>query len=962
MKQSISSRPRLLVYAAFLAGLILLFSTLSPQVSAQTSESSQLVTWNCTGSPCDWGSSLSGQALVWPTTMGPVNNRLGYTVSAGVYLPAETASGVSLSIASGSVGVYAGLPNAASHRVLTTLAAGQSYTISGVTAGEVVSVQSDFAFTYVISGSVVNTPVPTLPATSTTQPTPVATGDPSNNNSQFVTWNCTSSPCDWGSSVSGHALVWPATLGPITNRLGYTVSAGIYLPDTSASGLAVTIVSGSAGVYAGLPNAASHRVLATLLAGQSYVISGLAAGEVVSVQSDNAFSYTFSSNPPAPTATASATAVNTTVPTPTNTTVPAVDCIDPLTCNPVDSIATYWRCNISNCYGSDWAGAAIGWPSWAAYSNNARSGSNSRTVYNYQGELVYPYMGSWANGCKVTAVSGLVLIIEWQRGTDTWRETYLTAGQSHTITLTPPENGAMIETIDGYSPAIDFSVVLENCTPQPLSATPTATAVVPTSTAVPPTATTIPATATTIAPTATAVAPTATSVQPTATAVVPTPTAPPPSGFPATGILDDFNRANGPIGSSWAGSKAGYAIDSGRLKVGNDEDIYWAGGNFAANQEAYVTLLSINNSGSEIGLILKAQSNSGYGAGLIDLVYDPVNKRIQVWTYATANGWVQHGANIPVTFVNNDQFGARVSATGMLEIFRNGSSIGTRDLSGWPYATSGGFVGLFNLNSAGTVLDNFGGGSVGQILPTPTNTPVPPTATAAVPTATAAVPTATTVPPTATPAVPTATAVPPTPTPVLPTPTATTPPASGFPATGLLDDFNRANGSIGSSWAGNKSGYAVANGRLDVSTDEDIYWSGTNFGATQEAFVTIYTVGSNGSEIGLILKSQSASSYSPGLIDVLYDPVNQRVQVWTYSSFGGWLQHGSNIPVTFANNDQFGARVNANGTVEIFRNGSSIGTRDVSSWPYATAGGYIGLFNLNTPNTVLDNFGGGNAN
>jgi hypothetical protein len=154
----------------------------------------------------------------------------------------------------------------------------------------------------------------------------------------------------------------------------------------------------------------------------------------------------------------------------------------------------------------------------------------------------------------------------------------------------------------------------------------------------------------------------------------------------------------------------------------------------------------------------------------------------------------------------------------------------------------------------------------------------------------------------------------------------------------------------------------VVNGRLDVGTDEDIYWSGTNFGATQEVYVTIYTVGSNGSEIGLILKSQSASSYSPGLIDVLYDPVNQRVQVWTYSSFSGWMQHGSSIPVTFANNDQFGARVNANGTVEIFRNGSSIGTRDVSSWPYATAGGYIGLFNLNTPSTVLDNFGGGNAN
>lgn len=971
MKQPMPSRLRLFFYAAFLAGLVLFTALLSPTVSAQTTESSQLVTWTCTSSPCDWGSSLNAHALVWPESMGALTSRLGYTVSKGIYLPAETAVGLSFSVVSGSVGVYAGLPNASSHRVLTTLSAGQSYTITSMTAGEVVSVQSEYAFTYTLGGGSGNTPTATTPATSTTEPTavntqeptPGATGEPSSNTAQLVTWTCTSSPCDWGSSTNGYALVWPGSMGPLNNRLGYTVSAGIYLPDTAASGLSVSLASGTAGVYAGLPNASSHRVLATLLTGQTYTVSGLAAGEVVSVQSDNAFTYTINSSSPVntPTPAASATAVTTTEPTPTNTVVPTADCTDPLTCNPVDSIASYWRCNIANCNSSDWPGAVVSWPEWAAYSNNSRSGISSRTVYNYQNQLLYPYMGSWASGCKVTAVSGLVLIIEWERGTNVWRETYLTTGQSHTIMLTPPENGAMIETIDGYSPAIDFTVVLENCTPQPLSATPTATAVGPTATAVPPTATAVPPTATSTAPTATAVSPTATPIQPTATPVVPSPTAPPPNGFPATGVLDDFNRANGPIGTSWAGNTGGYAISSGRLDVGNDEDIYWSGSSFATNQEAFVTLLSINSSSSEIGLILKAQSGSGYGAGLIDVVYDPGNQRVQVWTFSTSGGWVQHGANIPVTFVNNDQFGARANANGTIEIFRNGSSIGTRDLSGWPYAASGGHIGLFNLNATSAVLDNFGGGSVGQ-TPAPTTTPVPPSPTPITPTATAVGPTPTTVLPTATPVVPTATAVPPTPTPVVPTPTATTPPASGFPATGLLDDFNRANGPVGSSWAGNTGGYAVANGRLDVGSDEDIYWNGTSYSANQEVFVTLTAIDSSGTEIGLILKAQSSSGFGAGLIDVVYDPVNQRVQVWTYTSFSGWTQHGADIPVTFVNNDQFGARVMANGTIQIYRNGSSIGVRDVSTWAYISSGGYLGLFNLNAQNAILDNFGGGNSN
>jgi hypothetical protein len=58
-----------------------------------------------------------------------------------------------------------------------------------------------------------------------------------------------------------------------------------------------------------------------------------------------------------------------------------------------------------------------------------------------------------------------VLIIEWLRGGDVWRETLMKPGEVHVIRLTSPEDGAMIESdeVGGI-----FSVSLGNCTPRPL--------------------------------------------------------------------------------------------------------------------------------------------------------------------------------------------------------------------------------------------------------------------------------------------------------------------------------------------------------------------------------------------------------------------------------------------------------------------------------------------------------------
>ncbi len=556
----------------------------------------------------------------------------------------------------------------------------------------------------------------------------------------------------------------------------------------------------------------------------------------------------------------------------------------------------------------------------------------------------------------------------------------------------------------------------------------------------------------------------------------PTNTPIPGMEFPSTGEIDNFNQPDESLGGNWSGIVAGYSITSNQLRVSNsgEQDIYWNGSSFGADQEAFVTISTIGVGSVEIGLALKSQSSSSYSPGLIDVLYDPGSQQVQVWTFHSTQGWIQHGSHIPATFINGDQFGVRARANGQVEVYKNGSLIGSRTVTAWPYYTQGGYIGLFMLSASGTVLDNFGGGMMGTlptstpspipptttsmptetpipptatntstntplpptatstptetpIPPTATNTPLPPTATStptetpipptatntptntpqpptatSTPTETPIPPTATNTPtntplppmatstPTETPIPPTATNTPtntplpptatstPTETPIPPTatntptntplpptatstPTNTPTPGSDFPATGILDDFNRANGILGNNWSGKTAGYTIAANQLIVSStgEQDVYWNSSLLGADQEVFVTLTAINLNSTEIGLGLKSQSSSSFAPGIIDVLYNPAGNLVQVWTYQSSQGWVQRGASIPVTFVNGDQFGARAKANGQVEVYRNGTLIGVRDVTAWSYFTQGGYIGLFMYSANNTVLDNFGGG---
>jgi hypothetical protein len=189
-------------------------------------------------------------------------------------------------------------------------------------------------------------------------------------------------------------------------------------------------------------------------------------------------------------------------------------------------------------------------------------------------------------------------------------------------------------------------------------------------------------------------------------------------------------------------------------------------------------------------------------------------------------------------------------------------------------------------------------------------------------------------------------------------------PTPGFPSTGVLDNFNRANGAVGSNWTGTTgtSFYKIASNRLDVQLGGPLLWKPSSFGTSQEAFVKLSTIDSRSPSQGLLLKAQS-SAMDAGAITVVYDAKAKavRVSALRLGQNGAWTLY-PNRAATFANGDVLGARARANGKVEIYKNGTLITTVTLSTKDQAffnAKGGKIGIWTAAASNALFDDFGGG---
>jgi hypothetical protein len=76
-----------------------------------------------------------------------------------------------------------------------------------------------------------------------------------------------------------------------------------------------------------------------------------------------------------------------------------------------------------------------------------------------------------------------------------------------------------------------------------------------------------------------------------------------------------------------------------------------------------------------------------------------------------------------------------------------------------------------------------------------------------------------------------------------------------------------------------------------------------------------------------------------------------------------WTNYGK-TSITFSNGDQLGARALANGTVQIYKNGTLVATITLNTADqtfFNAKGGRIGLWAIAAPNTFFDDFGGGSV-
>jgi hypothetical protein len=179
----------------------------------------------------------------------------------------------------------------------------------------------------------------------------------------------------------------------------------------------------------------------------------------------------------------------------------------------------------------------------------------------------------------------------------------------------------------------------------------------------------------------------------------------------------------------------------------------------------------------------------------------------------------------------------------------------------------------------------------------------------------------------------------------------------------VLDNFNRANGSVGNNWRGltGASFYRIAENRLDVQVGGPIYWNPSPFGTSQAASVRLSTIDPKSPSQGVLLKVQTGSVPNAGAIAVVYDAAVKAVRVSTLRlGTLSWKPYG-NTPTPFATGDKLGACAKANGEVRIYKNDTLVKTVTLTAADqgfFNPKGGKVGVWTLGAPLAFLDDFGG----
>ena len=190
-----------------------------------------------------------------------------------------------------------------------------------------------------------------------------------------------------------------------------------------------------------------------------------------------------------------------------------------------------------------------------------------------------------------------------------------------------------------------------------------------------------------------------------------------------TAVLDDFDRANGPLGANWTAdiTAEGFAmpnIVSNECDMAGFDSAWWNVESFAADCEVFCTIITNpDNEGRIYARLADVGTGTGHGyefawgggaSGLSRLNGDGGDRTTIVFPtgYAPA-------------------VGDRVALTCVGDTISCYKDTG----SGWEFVTSGtdstytagGFLGIWSQNNTVMVIDDFGGGEIGA--PSPSDDP-----------------------------------------------------------------------------------------------------------------------------------------------------------------------------------------------------------------------------------------------
>jgi glucose/arabinose dehydrogenase len=190
------------------------------------------------------------------------------------------------------------------------------------------------------------------------------------------------------------------------------------------------------------------------------------------------------------------------------------------------------------------------------------------------------------------------------------------------------------------------------------------------------------------------------------------------AAFPATPLVDSFDRPDGPLGAPWVGVTGGFAVE-GQDAVTTSLPAWAVWDDLVAppDQEAWVTF-GLASPAAEHSLLLKVQGRS-WADGHVKVDYDSSQGGVIVLTYASSQGWVRRGGPFAARFGPGDRLGARAHADGRVDVFRNGGLAGTATVTGWPHYAAGGRIGMMFSGGTGMRVREFGGGGIAAAVDPP---------------------------------------------------------------------------------------------------------------------------------------------------------------------------------------------------------------------------------------------------